>query len=83
METIEQLSALAKELQSCAKVPDYAFKAIDNLPETAHPMTQFTSGLIALQVHQSSTSYSSFRWFQVQSAPQEDLHAQLQELIPE
>ena len=34
-------------------------------------------------VHQSSTSYRSVRWLQVQSAPQEDLRVQLQELIPE
>jgi hypothetical protein len=83
MKTIEQMSALAKEFQSHAKVPDYAFKVIDSLPETVHPMTQFTYGIIALQVHQSSTSYRSVRWFQVQSAPQEDLRAQLQKIIPE
>ena len=34
-------------------------------------------------VHQSSTSYRFVRWLQVQSAPQEDLRVQLQELIPE
>lgn len=48
--TMEQVSALAKELQSRAKVPDHAFKVIDSLPETAHPMTQFTTGIMALQV---------------------------------
>ena len=40
-------------------------------------------GMFASQVHQSSTSYRSVRWLQVQSAPQEDLRVQLQELIPE
>lgn len=31
-------------------VADYVYKAIDALPVTAHPMTQFTSGVMALQV---------------------------------
>lgn len=29
---------------------DYVYKAIDALPVTSHPMTQFTSGVMALQV---------------------------------
>jgi len=29
---------------------DYVYKAIDALPLDAHPMTQFTSGVMALQV---------------------------------
>ena len=29
---------------------DYVYKAIDALPVTAHPMTQFASGVMALQV---------------------------------
>lgn len=29
---------------------DYVYKAIDSLPVTAHPMTQFASGVMALQV---------------------------------
>lgn len=29
---------------------DYAYKAIDALPVSAHPMTQFTTGVMALQV---------------------------------
>lgn len=31
-------------------VADYVYKAIDALPLTAHPMTQFSSGVMALQV---------------------------------
>ncbi|KAE8038153.1 hypothetical protein FH972_010689 [Carpinus fangiana] len=46
----EQVDALSKELRSRASVPDYAFKAIDALPVTAHPMTQFAAGVMALQV---------------------------------
>ncbi|KVI00622.1 Citrate synthase active site-containing protein [Cynara cardunculus var. scolymus] len=39
-----------KELRSRATIPDYVYKAIDALPVTAHPMTQFTTGVMALQV---------------------------------
>ncbi|KAG6625023.1 citrate synthase, mitochondrial [Carya illinoinensis] len=46
----DQVDALSKELQSRASIPDYAFKAIDSLPATAHPMTQFATGVMALQV---------------------------------
>ena len=31
-------------------VADYVYKAIDALPVTAHPMTQFATGVMALQV---------------------------------
>ncbi|KAJ6817794.1 citrate synthase 4, mitochondrial-like [Iris pallida] len=46
----EQVHALSKELQSRSSVPDHVFKAIDALPVQAHPMTQFTTGVMALQV---------------------------------
>ncbi|KAF8053813.1 hypothetical protein N665_1372s0001 [Sinapis alba] len=46
----EQVDALSKELASRAAVPDYVYKAINALPSTAHPMTQFASGVMALQV---------------------------------
>ncbi|KAF2293667.1 hypothetical protein GH714_003958 [Hevea brasiliensis] len=46
----EQVDALSKELRDRATVPDYVYKAIDALPVTAHPMTQFASGVMALQV---------------------------------
>lgn len=32
-------------------IADYAYKAIDALPVSAHPMTQFTTGVMALQVN--------------------------------
>ncbi|TQE08334.1 hypothetical protein C1H46_006116 [Malus baccata] len=46
----EQVDALSKELRTRAVVPDYVYKAIDALPITAHPMTQFTTGVMALQL---------------------------------
>ncbi|KAL9424493.1 hypothetical protein AB3S75_036379 [Citrus x aurantiifolia] len=46
----EQVDGLSKELRDRATVPDYVYKAIDALPVTAHPMTQFASGVMALQV---------------------------------
>lgn len=48
--TKEQVLALSKELKSRAQVPDHVFDAINALPITAHPMTQFTAGIMALQV---------------------------------
>ncbi|KAJ0443861.1 Citrate synthase [Helianthus annuus] len=46
----EQVDALSSELRSRATIPDHVYKAIDALPITAHPMTQFTTGVMALQV---------------------------------
>lgn len=49
-------------------VADYVYKAIDALPVTAHPMTQFASGVMALQVSKLIFSHSfqilvySFHW---------------------
>ncbi|CAA0820710.1 Citrate synthase 4- mitochondrial [Striga hermonthica] len=48
--TKEQVEALSKELQSRATVPDHVYKTIDALPVSAHPMTQFATGVMALQV---------------------------------
>uniref|UniRef100_A0A0D9VDA0 Citrate synthase n=1 Tax=Leersia perrieri TaxID=77586 RepID=A0A0D9VDA0_9ORYZ len=48
--TKEQVDALSKELVSRSSVPGHVYKAIDALPVTAHPMTQFTTGVMALQV---------------------------------
>ncbi|KAI8027744.1 hypothetical protein LOK49_LG02G03826 [Camellia lanceoleosa] len=46
----EQVDALSKELRSHrATVPDHVYKAIDALPFSAHPMTQFAMGVMALQ----------------------------------
>ncbi|KAJ3679021.1 hypothetical protein LUZ60_017032 [Juncus effusus] len=46
----EQMSALSSELHDRSKVADHVFKAIDALPVTAHPMTQFATAVMALQV---------------------------------
>ncbi|GJN23624.1 hypothetical protein PR202_gb11288 [Eleusine coracana subsp. coracana] len=48
--TKEQVDALSKELLSRSKVPGHVYQAIDALPSSAHPMTQFTTGVMALQV---------------------------------
>ncbi|KAF7835934.1 citrate synthase, mitochondrial-like [Senna tora] len=45
----QQVDSLSQELRSRATVPDYAFKTIDALPVSAHPMTQFATGVMALQ----------------------------------
>ncbi|KAH7284858.1 hypothetical protein KP509_34G074100 [Ceratopteris richardii] len=48
--TKEQALAVSKELKSRAKIPGHVFDAINSLPKSAHPMTQFTVGIMALQV---------------------------------
>ncbi|GJN19261.1 hypothetical protein PR202_gb06516 [Eleusine coracana subsp. coracana] len=53
--TKEQVDALSKELLSRSKVPDHVYAAIDALPSSAHPMTQFTTGVMALQVSHFSS----------------------------
>lgn len=45
----DQVDALSNDLRSRASVPDHVYKAIDALPVTAHPMTQFATGVLALQ----------------------------------
>ncbi|CAN6448950.1 unnamed protein product [Victoria cruziana] len=45
-----QVVALSKDLQNRAVIPDHVYKAIDALPLSAHPMTQFVTGVMALQV---------------------------------
>ncbi|KAJ8767914.1 hypothetical protein K2173_020854 [Erythroxylum novogranatense] len=45
-----QVDSLSKELRNRATVQDYVYKAIDALPVMAHPMTQFATGVMALQV---------------------------------
>ncbi|KAJ4843554.1 hypothetical protein Tsubulata_007973 [Turnera subulata] len=51
----EQVDSLSNELRERASVPDYVFKTIDSLPESAHPMTQFAAGVMALQGERKST----------------------------
>ncbi|KAK9692259.1 hypothetical protein RND81_09G252100 [Saponaria officinalis] len=46
----EQVDALSADLRSRASIPDHVYKTIDALPVTAHPMTQFATGVMALQV---------------------------------
>lgn len=46
-ETVDALSA--DWLARAKKMPDHAYKAIDGLPQDAHPMTQFVVGVMALQ----------------------------------
>ncbi|XP_074560212.1 citrate synthase, mitochondrial-like [Curcuma longa] len=46
----EQADGLSAELCNRAKIPGHVFKAIDALPLAAHPMTQFATGVMALQV---------------------------------
>lgn len=48
--TNEQVLALSKDLKARSKVPGHVFDAINALPKSAHPMTQFTAGIMALQV---------------------------------
>ncbi|THG01798.1 hypothetical protein TEA_006144 [Camellia sinensis var. sinensis] len=64
----EQVDALSKELRSRATVPDHVYKAIDALPVSAHPMTQFAMGVMALQVKKSQNprteDSSAFRYWE-------------------
>ncbi|GAB2293120.1 hypothetical protein Dimus_027332 [Dionaea muscipula] len=46
----EQVDAFSKDLRDRATIPDHVYKTIDALPITAHPMTQFATGVMALQV---------------------------------
>lgn len=39
---------------------DYVYKAIDALPVTSHPMTQFASGVMALQVCRSHSYFDTY-----------------------
>eukprot|EP00249_Psilotum_nudum_P008156 c21077_g1_i1 orf=360-1784(+) len=48
--TKEQTIAVSKDLRARANVPGYVYDAINALPKTAHPMTQFSTGIMALQV---------------------------------
>ncbi|KAJ7551575.1 hypothetical protein O6H91_06G020700 [Diphasiastrum complanatum] len=47
--TKDQVSALSKDLRSRAKIPGYVFDVLNSLPKSAHPMTQLTTGVMALQ----------------------------------
>ncbi|KAI7752625.1 hypothetical protein M8C21_006402, partial [Ambrosia artemisiifolia] len=45
----EQLDALSSKLRSRATIPDHVYKSVNALPIIAHPMTQFTTVVMALQ----------------------------------
>lgn len=47
--TRDDVNALSERWKSEGKIPDYVFSTIDALPEHAHPMTQFVTGIMALQ----------------------------------
>ncbi|KAG0592340.1 hypothetical protein M758_1G238700 [Ceratodon purpureus] len=47
--TKEQVQALSEDLKSRSKIPGHVFDVINALPKTAHPMTQLTAGVMALQ----------------------------------
>eukprot|EP00899_Mesostigma_viride_P020452 jgi/Mesvir1/28408/Mv08185-RA.1 len=47
--TAGQAAALSKELASKAAIPDFVSKALDAIPAKAHPMTQLTVAIMALQ----------------------------------
>jgi len=47
--TKEDVEALSKELFNRAKIPAHVYQTIDALPVHTHPMTQFVSGIMAMQ----------------------------------
>ncbi len=47
--TYEQVKWLTENWVRRANVPEHAFRAIDALPVDAHPMTQFSVGIMAMQ----------------------------------
>lgn len=47
--TEADVAALSADWKARAKVPAHVFKTIDGLPVDAHPMTQFVTGVMAMQ----------------------------------
>merc|ERR1740116_447604 len=47
--TAAEVQQLTTELHSRAKIPDHVYTIIDNFPKTMHPMSQFSSAVLALQ----------------------------------
>lgn len=47
--TKEQTVAVTEELRARAKVPEHVYAVLKALPDDAHPMTQFTTAVMALQ----------------------------------
>src|SRR5678815_3145664 len=58
--TDEDAQHMSSVWQRRSHVPNYVFDTIESLPETAHPMTQFVVGIMALQTEsQFSKKYSA------------------------
>ncbi len=49
MPTYEDVLAIQEDWESRAEVPKHVYDTIDALPITAHPMTQFSIGIMAMQ----------------------------------
>lgn len=49
----EQAASVTDELRGRAKVPEHVFKTLDALPVDTHPMTQFSTAVLALQTQSS------------------------------
>ncbi|KAL2610142.1 hypothetical protein R1flu_028715 [Riccia fluitans] len=47
--TKEQASSLTQEFKDRSQIPRHVFDVLNALPTTAHPMTQLTAGIMALQ----------------------------------
>lgn len=47
--TAAEVAGLTAELHSRAAIPEHVNTLIDNMPKTMHPMTQFSSAVLALQ----------------------------------
>lgn len=47
--TVEQVEWLTLQWTHRSNVPDHVFRTLDALPETTHPMTQFTVAVAAMQ----------------------------------
>ncbi|ANI89449.1 citrate (Si)-synthase, eukaryotic [Arachidicoccus ginsenosidimutans] len=47
--TEEDVKIISKTLAERAEIPTHVYKTIDALPVSAHPMTQFVTGIMALQ----------------------------------
>ncbi|CAM6029159.1 unnamed protein product [Sphagnum balticum] len=45
----DQVAGLTKDLRARSKVPGFVFDVLNQFPKTAHPMTQLTAGIMALQ----------------------------------
>ena len=49
--TKAQVNAVTEDLRSRSKMPSFVKPALEALPDNTHPMTQFSVGVMALQVN--------------------------------